>query len=260
MSPLPVVLVHGGGHGAWCWAPTIEHLDGDVLAVDLPPKSIRGGDRRFDRPPELLTLTVSDFAESVLADVDAAGYDRFVLVGHSMAGLTIPEVARRAPERVAHLVFVSCSVPAEGESILNVLEDAPSDVGDTAAANIDAVREGGEPPGQQLDDASVVAMFCNDMDDAQTQFVLDHFGNEALPVIGEKVFRAGLSPDIPKTWVRLLQDAILTVDIQDAQIANLAASPGGSVTVVELDSGHNAMISHPRELAEIIDGIAATTD
>lgn len=260
MSPLPLVLVHGGGHGAWCWEPTIEHLHGDVLAVDLPPKSIRGGDGRFDRPPELLTLSVSDFADSVLADVDAAGYDRFVLVGHSMAGLTIPEVARRAPDRVAHLVFVSCSVPAEGESILNVLEDAPTDVGETAAANIEAVQEGGEPPGQQLDDASVIAMFCNDMDDVQTQFVLDHFGNEALPVIGEKVFRAGLSPEIPKTWVRLLQDAILTVDIQDAQIANLETSPGGTVAVIELDSGHNAMISRPRELAEILDGIAAGAD
>src|SRR5262245_51749656 len=158
---LPVVLVHGGGHGAWCWEPTIDQLECDVLAVDLPPKAIRGGDGRFDRPPELLTLTVSDFADSVLADVDAAGHERFVLVGHSMAGLTIPEVARRAPDRVAHLVFVSCSVPAEGESILNVLEDAPTDVGDTAAANIEAVQEGGEPPGQQLDDASRIGMFWN---------------------------------------------------------------------------------------------------
>ena len=112
---LPVVLVHGGGHGAWCWEPTIEHLESDVLAVDLPPKQVRGGARRHEQPPELLTLTVADFAASVLADVDAAGYDRFVLVGHSMAGLTIPEVARRAPERVAHLVFLSCTVPAEGE-------------------------------------------------------------------------------------------------------------------------------------------------
>jgi pimeloyl-ACP methyl ester carboxylesterase len=163
------------------------------------------------------------------------------------------------PERVAHLVFVSCSVPAEGESILNVLADAPTDVGDTAAQNLEAVKETGEAPAPQLDDASVIAMFCNDMDEQQTQFVLDHFGNEALPVIGEPVFRNGLSADIPKTWVRLLQDAILTPDIQDAQIANLEASPGGTVTVIELDSAHNAMISHPRELAEIIDGIAATS-
>ena len=62
----------------------------------------------------------------MLADVDAAGYDRFVLVGHSMAGLTIPEVARRAPERVAHLVFLSCSVPPEGGSIVDILTGAAS--------------------------------------------------------------------------------------------------------------------------------------
>ena len=90
---LPVVLVHGGGHGAWCWTPTLGHMQSEVLAVDLPPKEVRGGPGRHDQPPELLTLTVSDFAASVLDDVDAAGYDRFVLVGHSMAGLTIPEVA-----------------------------------------------------------------------------------------------------------------------------------------------------------------------
>lgn len=272
---LPVVLVHGGGHGAWCWEPTVEHLGSDALAVDLPPKEVRGGPGRFDRPPELLTLTVSDFAASVLADVDAAGYDRFVLVGHSMAGLTIPEVARRAPERVAHLVFVSCSVPAEGESILEVLTGDASDVGEMAAEKIEAekieaakieaerieaVEQSGEATGPQLDDARVIEMFCNDMDEAQTRFVLDHFGNEALPVISERVSRAGLSPDIPKTWVRLLQDAVLTLDIQDRQIANLEASPGGTVTVIELDAAHNAMISRPRELAEILDGIAAATD
>jgi hypothetical protein len=32
------------------------------------------------------------------------------------------------------------------------------------------------------------------------------------------------------------------------------------VTVIDLDSGHNAMISHPRELAEVIDRIAAASD
>ena len=36
------VLVHGGAHGAWCWQPLLTHLDGRSLAVDLPPKSVRG--------------------------------------------------------------------------------------------------------------------------------------------------------------------------------------------------------------------------
>jgi hypothetical protein len=101
-------------------------------------------------------------------------------------------------------------------------------------------------------------MFCNDMDEAQARFVLDNFGSEALPIVAERVSRDGLSSAIPKTWVRLLDDAILTPGIQDTCIANLETSPGGTVAVIDLDSGHNAMVSHPRELAEIIDGIAAT--
>jgi pimeloyl-ACP methyl ester carboxylesterase len=257
MAGLPVVFVHGGGHGAWCWAPMLDHLTSEAIAVDLPPKQVRGGSGRFDRPPELRTLTVSDFADSVLADVDEAGYDRFVLVGHSMAGLTIPEVARRAPERVAHLVFVSCSVPPEGGSIMDVLS---GEVSETAAENIERAADDSSVDGEsQLEPERIVAMFCNDMDEAQTQFVLDHFGNEALPVVGERVSRAGMSPYIPKTWVRLLKDAVLTLDIQDAQIANLEASPGGTVEVIDLDAAHNAMISRPQELAAIIDQIVVTS-
>ncbi|MFM8303826.1 MAG: alpha/beta fold hydrolase, partial [Actinomycetota bacterium] len=71
---LPVVLVHGGGHGAWCWAPMMEHLASDARAVDLPPRAVRGGPDRFRDLPELRTLGVGDFATAVLADADAAGF------------------------------------------------------------------------------------------------------------------------------------------------------------------------------------------
>jgi pimeloyl-ACP methyl ester carboxylesterase len=245
-SGMPIVLVHGGGHGAWCWAPTVAHLEHPVLAVDLPPKAVRGGPERFASLPELSMLKVADFAASVLTDADAAGLDRFVLVGHSLAGLTIPEVARRAPDRVAHLVFVSCAVPPEGGAILDGLE------GEVAEASRDGLsREDFSLPEEMLR-----AMFCNDLDDDQTQFVLDHFGTEVMGVITEPVTRAGLSPDIPKTYVRLSRDQALAPAQQDEYIANLEASPGGAVTVTELDAGHNAMIGHPRELAEILDRIA----
>jgi pimeloyl-ACP methyl ester carboxylesterase len=252
--PLPVVLVHGGGHGAWCWAPMLEHLAADAFAVDLPPREIRGGPERFGHPPALDTLTVADFAASVLADADAAGYDRFVLVGHSLAGVTIPEVAKQAPERVAHLVFVSCTVPPDGTSSFDTRVDAPErQVLDQRADTERTDNSAG--PG--LPEPLQRAMFCNDMDDEQTRFVLDHFGTEVPGVVVEPVSRAGVPAEIPKTWVRLLQDAAVSVEQQDASIANLEVSPGGTVTVVDLDAGHNAMVSRPRELAAVIDGIAA---
>jgi pimeloyl-ACP methyl ester carboxylesterase len=78
-----LVLVHGGGHAADCWEPTIDELHRQsreltVLAVDLPGRRRKTGD--------LLHLTIADFVESVVGDIEDAGLGNIVLVGHSMAG------------------------------------------------------------------------------------------------------------------------------------------------------------------------------
>lgn len=254
---LPVVLVHGGGHGAWCWTRVVASLAHPALAVDLPPKAVRGGPNRWANLPELRTLTVGDFATSVLADADASGYERFVLVGHSLAGLTIPEVARRAPERVAHLVFVSCAVPPEGCSVLDTLD---GEVAQLSRQNLAAARAStgaGATSAPSFSDDMLRHMFGTDLDDEAMQLVLDNFGNEVIGVIDEPVSRAGLPAEIPKTWVRLLRDAALSVAKQDSFVANLEAVPGGRVEVIDLDTGHDAMLSRPAELAAIIDRIAS---
>jgi pimeloyl-ACP methyl ester carboxylesterase len=229
-------------------------LEGDALAVDLPPKSIRGGPRRLEAPPELHTLTVGDFVDSVLTDVDAAGFERFVLVGHSMGGLTISELARREPDRVEQLVYVSCMVPPEGASAIEAL---PEDLQSMTRQAVEEARRGGDNPIGGLDKEAARFMFCNDMDEEQTQFVLDHTGTEATVVLVEPVSRAGIPPELPKTFVKLLQDQSLAPDHQDTLIRNLRASPGGDVDVVTIDAGHDVMISRPKELADVLNPIAA---
>ena len=239
-SELPVVLVHGGGHGAWCWEPMRPFLRSPFVAVDLPPESIRGGPGRHDRPPGIDDLTLADWAAAVLDGASAAGFDRFMLVGHSLAGLTICEVARRAPERVARLVFVSALVPPEGKNAVDAL---PPEF---------LARVGGG-----LTDALVVELFCTGMDDAQTRFVLDRVGGDAVQVMVEPVTRVGLPASVPKTYVRLRRDAALPAAAQDGSIAALRSFPGGAVEIIELDTGHNVMISHPAELAAVLDDLAA---
>src|SRR5262249_21541509 len=139
--PTPMVFVHGGAHGAWCWDPLLPYLDREALAVDLPPKSGGSGAGRLENLPELRTLTIDDFARSVLDDVTAAGFERFVLVGHSMGGLTISEVARRVPDRVEHLVYVSCMVPPEGASAIDAL---PEDLQEMTRQAVEEARRGGK--------------------------------------------------------------------------------------------------------------------
>jgi pimeloyl-ACP methyl ester carboxylesterase len=225
---VPLVLVHGGGHGAWCWAPTLTELTTDTLAVDLPPLSIRGGPGRHQEVPACGTLTLADWAAAVLEAATAAGWDRFVLAGHSLGGATIAEVARRAPARVARLVYVSAVVPAEGGSVLDML---PSQLLERFAGGMtdDAVRE----------------MFCTGMDQEQTRFVLDHVGTELLGVLTEAVSRRGTFRTMPVTFLRLARDNALPPATQDACIDRLRAEVD-TVDVIELDTGSRRDDQRPR--------------
>jgi len=241
---LPVVLVHGGGHGSWCWQDVVPLIDGPVIAVDLPPKEIRGVPGPAAPLPEGKVM-IADMVESIIADADAAGFDRFVLVGHSFAGLSIAGTANAHPDRVAQLVFVSCIVPAEGESVIPSLDPAAQDmVRDAVAA--------GTSPVATFDEATVRHVFCNDFTEEQTAFELAHFGTDTPHPLGEVVSRRGIPPELPKTWVRLGRDQMIEPARQDLMIEHLRASPGGVLDVVELDAGHNVMISQPQALADII--------
>ena len=96
MDGLPVVLVHGGGHGAWCWEPMLGHLTTAAIAVDLPPKAVRGGPDRFADLPELRTLTVANLEASPGGRVEVLDLD----TGHD-AMLSRPRELAAIIDRIA---------------------------------------------------------------------------------------------------------------------------------------------------------------
>jgi hypothetical protein len=142
-------------------------------------------------------------------------------------------------------------VPPEGGL---AADGVPSSVGaDVRDALVD--DPGTRPIARPQD--SFREMFCNDMTEEQTQLVLTHVGAEVMGIFGERISRAGIPPELPKTWVRLLRDQALTPADQDAAIAALRESPGGDIDVVDLDAAHDAMISAPDRLGAIISRLAS---
>lgn len=223
-----IVLVHGGGFDARCWDLLLPHLRHDALAVDLPG--------RGTAPAPLQEVGIADCVQRVVDEIVAKDLHDVVLVGHSLAGITLPGVAAAVPDRLRRLVFVSCTVPPDGTTVLATLD-------------IDVPAAAGEP--LALDPATADLLFGDDMDEAQLAWMHERLVAEAPAVITEPVDLAGLQRPVPRTWIRLLRDGIVPPDKQDRFIAVV-----GGCEVVDLDAGHMAMISRPVELAGVLDRLA----
>jgi pimeloyl-ACP methyl ester carboxylesterase len=232
------VLVHGGGFSGACWDEMRPYLAGPSHAVDLPGRGRTPGD--------LATLTLSDFADCVAAEILENDLSEVTLVGHSMAGLTLPVVAERVPTRLRHLVFVSCAVPPHGTSLLEVLGDLSPAANEVAGRLGDGIVD---DMGTLHPDLAT-AMFCNDMNVEQVASTVARLTPESVNVLSEPADLTGLRRPIPRTYIRLRRDASISLEVQDRMIANL-----GEVQVLDLDAGHMAMISRPRDLADHINAL-----
>ena len=232
-----LVLVHGGGHAADCWEPTIEEIHRQapelkVLAVDLPG--------RRDKPGDLRTMTIADFVASVVDDIEQAGLDEIVLVGHSMAGLTVPGVLTKlGSSRVREMVIATAFVPPEGTALV-----------DTLTGPFARLARRGAKKGALAGTPAALARFgfFNGMSPAQRQFMAGKLCADSTNVLVEKVSRKGMPNDVPRSWILTLRDRALSPRSQRRSIEAI----GGVQTIIAIDTCHTLMVSEPSRLAEIL--------
>jgi pimeloyl-ACP methyl ester carboxylesterase len=188
-------------------------------------------------------VTLAACAQSVAEDIDGAGFDHIVLVGHSLAGCSMPATVGLLGDRVRHAVFVACTVPEDGTSSLDALDP-----------EVQAMAREGLEGGATgvLDSALAKDLFGNDLDDEQFAWCAERMVPEAPSLITAPVDLAPLRRPFPRTWVRTRHDAIVDPDKQLRFAQNVGDCP-----VVDFDAAHMAMISQPEALAQLLNGIAA---
>jgi pimeloyl-ACP methyl ester carboxylesterase len=237
MTSSTIVFVHGGQHTGACWKPTMDAItaaDSEVcmLAVDLPGRRAEPGD--------LATLTIKQCVDSVVRQITDAAVGDVVLVGHSMAGITLPGVAEAlGAARVKRMIYLACSVPAQGQNILSTLKPPVSWIAGTMART--------QKVSKPLPAPIAKWMFANGMTDDQKRQVVAGLVADSGVVTRENVDRSGV-PDLPTTWILTLKDNSLRPPAQRQSIANL----GNVDEVIEIDACHNAMMSEPALLAGLL--------
>ena len=222
-----IVLVHGGLHTAQCWQRVLPLLRSPTVAVDLPGRGSRTAD--------LGTVTLADCVAAVIEDADGAGFDRFVLVGHSLGGVTITETAYRHPRRLAHLVYVGALIPPLGSTASILMTGAPLE----------------DMP--MMPEEQAHALFGNDLTDEEWSHHYAGLVPEAVGIMNAAL--SGYPSSVPATYVNMTRD----VPVPPTLAEQMAASLGSGVQRRTIDAGHTVMVSQPEALAAIINDVAAST-
>jgi pimeloyl-ACP methyl ester carboxylesterase len=232
-----LVLVHGGEHAADCWELVLAELARQApelrtLAVDLPGHGAK--------PGNLATATIAEWVNSVVTDIEEAGLGDIVIVGHSMAGVTVPGVvAKLGSARVREMILATAFVPPQGGAIV-----------DTLAGPLAWFARRAAKIGKPTEVPKFVARyaFCNGMTPEQRRFTLSRLYPESARIAAETVDRSDLPDDVPRTWILTTRDRALSVSSQQDSIDALS----GVQTVIPVDACHELMISHPDRLAQIL--------
>jgi pimeloyl-ACP methyl ester carboxylesterase len=116
----PIILVHGAWHGGWCWervTPLLEKAGHKVYAPTLAGLAERAGELSRE-------INLDTHARDITSLIERENLREVVLVGHSYAGMVIPLVADRMPQRLHKLVFLDSLLLDAGQSFASLVPPA----------------------------------------------------------------------------------------------------------------------------------------
>jgi pimeloyl-ACP methyl ester carboxylesterase len=237
------VHVHGAWQSSWVWGTVKEQLEfagQKVIVVSLPA---HGDDTTS---PTAVTLdTYSDSVISAISDI-TKGNKKIVLVGHSLAGMIISEVAEKIPTQIDKLIYVGAYLPANGQSLLDLANtDGQSLLGQSLIFYPATL---GVPLNKVSD------IFCQDGSVEVKNLLVAKYKDEPLiPFTNNVTLTAANFGKVGKFYIHTLQDHVVGPDLQNRMV-DAAHIPNDKV--YSLNSSHSPFLSMPGKVSETLLKIA----
>jgi pimeloyl-ACP methyl ester carboxylesterase len=238
-GPMDVLFMHGWAGSGRYFDQTVECLDPSRLRVITFDLRGHGDSGRTDSG-----YTLDQIAGDAVAVADAAGSQRFVLVGFSMAGKFVQYVACQYPHRVAGQVLVA-GCPA------SALRLPPELLADWFGREGDAARMAEIPRMYASQPVSEEVLDRCGVDAARVPLAALRGTIELVTAISFADRLNGMS--VPTVVVGGRDDAIFTPEA----LTEGVVAPVRRARLELLDCGHEIPIERPRELAALIDEFAA---
>src|ERR1700677_1903078 len=216
-----IVLIHGAYADGSSWSGVIERLQADGYHVTAP---------QFP-----LTALADDVAR--LRQVLDLQDGPTIVAGHSYGGQVITALGSDAPN-VAGLVYIAAFALDEGESLGALLSQGPP----TPALAHEFVDERGFV---WLSEDDFVNHFAGHVDPVEARVLYAVQQPLAATALGE-VMGVPAWKSLPSWYLVATDDEALPPDAERQFATRMGA------TVIEVPSGHRAMVSHPGDVAKLI--------
>jgi pimeloyl-ACP methyl ester carboxylesterase len=227
MNTVPnIVLVHGSWADGSCWSAVIERLQADGYQVTAP---------QFALGP-----LANDVAR--LREVLNRRNGPTILVGHSYGGQIMTALGTDAPNAVG-LVYIAAFGLDEGESLGALMTGPPT----PALAHLDVDEQGFA----WCPEEDFVNHFASGVDpvEAKVLFAVQQPG--ALSAFGETIGVPAWK-SLPSWYLVAAADQAVAPDAERQMATRMGA------TTVEVGSGHLAMVSHARDVVNLVETAAQT--
>lgn len=227
------VLIHGSYQGGWIWKPTAERLRGAGHTVYAP--TLDGcAERHHQLRPG---ITIAAQAQEIADFMVYEDLRDVVLVATSTGGLVVAKTADIARDRISRLVFVDALAPQPGEL-----------VSDIVIRNPDAPQETTELTRGPTRDDIENRLFA-DMEPELKAWAIERVTMhpiEATDAPGE------LDGFWAQSWPATVIRCTLSTNPSEAHQRRTAEKLNADWH--ELEAGHYPMLSHPEELAKLLQG------
>ncbi len=225
-SAATIVLVHGAWADGSSWNKVIPLL----LSKDLPVVAVQ------------IPLTSLEDDAAATARIIAETEGAIVLVGHSWGGMAITQTGN--DPKVAALVYVSAFAPDVGESGSSLIGAHP-----TPPALSTIVTDSAGFVYQTID--GVLKNIAPDIPVGEAQALAVTQRRLAGKAFGQSVTVAAWKTK-PCWFIVTADDRVVSAELQAAEAERM----GARTTV--LQSSHMSLLSHPKEVAAVIEDAAAT--
>lgn len=229
------VLIHGGFHGGWCYDRVAGRLTAMGHHVFAP--TLAGVGERFGETLEPVNL--GTHVREVTALIEREALADVILAGHSYGGMVITGVASQLGARVRTLVYLDAMMPADGQSMLDL-------VGHVAAQRLvaSAARDGLTVPPAPASAFGVNPADIEMVDRLCTGHPLACF-LQAVRLTGQERLVRNLS---------FVTARNSRVPVSDHMRLSFENDPRWRMA--SIDAGHDLMIDNPAALAVLLDAEA----